>query len=205
MPVCIYRLEAIVGDSRTGAWNTSDFLCRYIKGCVQLGSMPRIDEMLHLTPVDYVSRALVHLSTRPASMGRILNMLAPQLVHQSRLAEWLCALGYPVQEIPYDVWVERLIEAAGFSEGNVLPEESVRLERNELYSLIPLFIEKVPSTSLTVPQMFTQDREPKLDGRNVIEGLAGTGITCPPIDVDLFAVFLSYFVRSGFLGAAGTV
>ena len=40
LPVSIYRPPLIAGDSQTGIWNTDDFTCRFIKGCIQMGSMP---------------------------------------------------------------------------------------------------------------------------------------------------------------------
>jgi hypothetical protein len=47
--------------------------------------------------------------------------------------------------------------------------------------------------------MFTQDREPQFDCQNLARGLAGSGLTCPPVDLELFQRYLSYFIRSGFL------
>ena len=37
VPTCIYRPGYITGHSITGVWNPDDFLCRMIKGSVQIG------------------------------------------------------------------------------------------------------------------------------------------------------------------------
>ena len=42
---------------------------------------------------------------------------------------------------------------------------------------------------------------PRVDDRHTREGLRGTSITCPPVDEKLLAVYLDYFIRSGFLQA----
>jgi len=36
IPVSIYRPGYITGDTVNGLWNTDDYLCRFIKGCIQL-------------------------------------------------------------------------------------------------------------------------------------------------------------------------
>lgn len=38
------RVSLVSGSSHSGVWNTDDFLCRLIKGCVQLGLTPFVKE-----------------------------------------------------------------------------------------------------------------------------------------------------------------
>ena len=68
LPVSIHRLGRITGNSKTGVWNTNDFMCRMIKCCIQLGSVPKIDGLVDMTPVDYVSQAIVYLSQQKESL-----------------------------------------------------------------------------------------------------------------------------------------
>ncbi|HEC83714.1 MAG TPA: amino acid adenylation domain-containing protein, partial [Thioploca sp.] len=59
LPVCIYRPSRIIGHSQTGISNLNDLFTRGIKGCIQLGLLPPIDEITdNMVPVDYVSRAI---------------------------------------------------------------------------------------------------------------------------------------------------
>ena len=48
----VVRPGYIGGDSARGVWNVDDFLCRLLKGCVQLGASPTIDAsaVLDVTP-----------------------------------------------------------------------------------------------------------------------------------------------------------
>jgi hypothetical protein len=39
----------------------------------------------------------------------------------------------------------------------------------------------------------------RFDDRNTVQGLAGSGITCPPADRALFEVYFDHFLTSGFL------
>lgn len=177
LPVCIYRPGPVIGDSRTGIWNTNDYVCRFIKGCIQLGGMPDQDKVWRLTPVDYVVKAIVHLSRQPTSQGKAFHILTPHHLHQSQLADWVRFLGYELQQISYDQWLAKLIKVAARS-----PDHA-------LYPLLPFLMEQASMT----------DGEPQFDCQNLLDGLAGTAIFCPPVDVKLLSTYFSYFIRSGFL------
>jgi amino acid adenylation domain-containing protein/thioester reductase-like protein len=179
LPVGIYRLGAVIGDSHTGVWSTDDYVSRFIKGCIQLGSIPDQDKMWQLTPVDYVAKVIVHLSRRPMSLGKAFHVLSPYHFHQSQLADWVCALGYELHRLPYNQWLAELKKVAQRS-----PEQA-------LYPLLPVLAEEA---SLI-------EEELQFDSQNLLDGLAGTGITCPPVDVELLGTYFSYFIRSGFLEA----
>jgi thioester reductase-like protein len=179
LPVGIYRLGAVIGDSHTGVWSTDDYVSRFIKGCIQLGSIPDQDKMWQLTPVDYVAKVIVHLSRQPMSLGKAFHVLSPYHFHQSQLADWVCALGYELHRLPYNQWLAELKKVAQRS-----PEQA-------LYPLLPVLAEEA---SLI-------EEELQFDSQNLLDGLAGTGITCPPVDVELLGTYFSYFIRSGFLEA----
>jgi len=56
LPVSIYRPGRITGHSQTGICNANDLMGKMIKISFQLGSVPEMDTMVDLTPVDYVSK-----------------------------------------------------------------------------------------------------------------------------------------------------
>jgi len=185
LPVTIYRPGRISGDSRTGTWRTDDLICRMIKGCIQLGSVPALiaQERLELTPVDYVSQAIVALSRRKTSPGRAFHLFNPVTISIGELIDYANASGYPVQQVAYDDWADKLAEAI---------EETTD---NALVPLAPLFPGK--------GQVAQQDQAPEhsFGNQNALAGLSGTSIACPPADVDLLSTYFAYLVRSGFLPA----
>ncbi len=71
LPAAIYRPGVLSGDSRTGAGNVRDMVWSLIKGCIQLGVHPLDDYHLDVTPVDYVARAVVHLSLDARKLRRM--------------------------------------------------------------------------------------------------------------------------------------
>ena len=50
------------GWSPAGVWNESDFVCRLLRGCLEVGAFPRLEWGLRMIPVDFLARAIV----RPA-------------------------------------------------------------------------------------------------------------------------------------------
>lgn len=61
LPVAIHRPGMITGHSMRGIGNAGDYVCRYLQACVQYNCYLDRPERLDMTPVDYVSRAVVAL------------------------------------------------------------------------------------------------------------------------------------------------
>ncbi|MBD1810261.1 thioester reductase domain-containing protein, partial [Microcoleus sp. FACHB-DQ6] len=183
IPVTIYRPGRISGDSKTGACNPSDLLYRLIAGCVQLGCAPDDDKLMNVAPVDYVSRAIVHLSSQKELLGKTFHLVNTHSFQMSELVGWICSMGYPIKRVSSETWQAEIINRAGYS-----PE-------NALYPLVGLFSEKVSEAEM--PQSGTLH----FDCKNTLDGLATTNITCPQADANLFRTYFSYLADSGLIGS----
>jgi thioester reductase-like protein len=183
MPVCIYRPALITGHSQTGIWNTDDVLCRAIKSSIELGAAPDVEARLNMIPVDYVSKAVVHLSRRGSSLGRVFHLAHTRPVSWRELVACIRSFGYPMQTIPYDKWRAQLVELG-------------RPKKNAAYFLLPLFSMNLSQAGPRIVRNI-----PEFDCQNTLAGLAETSIACPPIDSQVLEAYFSYFVRCGFLNA----
>jgi nonribosomal peptide synthetase DhbF len=184
--VAIYRLGNVAGHSRTGAWNTTDFVSRALKSFIQLGSMPVLDGTLDLLPVDFVAKAIAHLSRAPQSLGRTFHLSHPRPVPAGLLRGWLEALGYPLRSLSQAEWLDEL------------RRDTERRDHNALFALAPLLGAPGGAGPL---QLFSSWG--RVDHRNTRAGLEGSGIECPPVDESLIRTCFKYFVESGFLGGPG--
>ncbi|MBD2102484.1 amino acid adenylation domain-containing protein [Leptolyngbya sp. FACHB-261] len=184
IPVCIYRPGMISGHSQTGISRTDDLICRMIKGFIQLGNAPDLELMLNLIPVDYVSKAIVHLSRQPESLGKAFHLLNPQPLHLSEVVNTISALGYPVQQMDYEQWRVALLEDDA--------------QENALKPLASLLIQKTSDKPLTYLETCSLGAQ-ALDCQNTVRGLTGTSIVCPPVDITLLNSYLAYLKRSGAL------
>jgi thioester reductase-like protein len=186
LPVAIYRPPLIAGDSKSGIWNTDDFTCRFIKGCIQMGSIPDMNCGITLVPVDYVSRAIVYLSQQKESLGKAFHLNNPNYSIWSEVTSWINDLGYPIRQLSYEEWEEKLIKTVGNKE-------------NALSGLLPFFLRRWSDEKLTFAGL--GQRRVRLNCEETVARLAGSFITCPRLDYQLLNTYFSYFNRSGFLVA----
>lgn len=178
LPVSIYRPGRISGDSKTGAFNPNDFLYRLLIGCIQLGSIPNGEFIEGLLPVDYVSKAIVHLSQQQESLGKAFHLINPQLLDLKLLFNSIHSIGYPLQQISHDKWHSELVKIA-----ENFPE-------HPLYPLIPLFTTSNQTQKLRIL---------KFDCENTLTELAKSSIYCPEINERLLNTYISYLIHSNFI------
>jgi amino acid adenylation domain-containing protein/thioester reductase-like protein len=184
LPVSIYRTGRIIGHSRSGVSNLEEFACRFIKGCIQLGSIPDWDGEVNAITVDYVSEAIAHLSLQKESQGKTFHLANPESARWNRIIEWIESYGYPVRRVPYKQWREGI---------KLSPE-------NALHVLLPIFPRDGFEKGMVPPEVSSQGKV-EFDCRNTLSGLANASVVCRPITSALINSYLSYFVDSGFLPA----
>ena len=189
LPVTIHRPPLIAGDSTTGICNTHDFINLMTKGCLQMGSFPDVDYMLDMSPVDYVSKAIVYLSRQKESIGKAFHLQHPQPISLKDLVEWVRSFGYPVEMISYEKWQSELIN-------------NVSSVENPLYTLRPFLLERWSDEQVTIPDLYLQARRPTISCQATLKALSGSSIVCPPIDAKLLMTYTSYLVNTGFLTLA---
>jgi amino acid adenylation domain-containing protein/thioester reductase-like protein/non-ribosomal peptide synthase protein (TIGR01720 family) len=173
--VNIYRPSHIVGHSRTGAWNTDDFVCRIIKGCIDLGVAP-VGQTVDMIPVDYVTRAIVAVAGCPDSAGRTLHLTHPRPLFSETLFEWVQHLGYEIELMPFSSWGKKVAESIRDS------------AEHPLYPLLPGLR---PHAGETAAQSF--------DSRATAALLADLGVPFIDIDPARIARYFERFVETGFL------
>jgi amino acid adenylation domain-containing protein/thioester reductase-like protein len=182
IPTSIYRPGMIIGHSETGIANTEDQMGKLIRGLIQLGLAPQLSLPMHLTPVDYVTKAIVHLSHQSSSWGQVFHLTNPHALSLDQLVGHIQALGYELEYADYDLWLKTLLDR-------------YLNQQNSLTSLIPLLTSKseVYSNYLEVLNL---DR---VSCEQTISALAGTTIGCQPLDAELLDTYFLYFNQSGFL------
>ena len=187
IPASIHRPAWIEGHSQTGICNRSDFLRSLIKGCIQLGLAPDWNMPIDIVPVDWISRAIVRLSQQNTSSGKVYNFSNPQAISWNQLVRWMCDWGYEIEQIPYQQWLEKVLDR-------------VSLDRDHaLHPFRAFLTEKIPEQQMSVPEIYFQTNSIRFDSQNVVKGLANTACTYPPIDDRLLSTYFSYLIHSGFL------
>jgi phthiocerol/phenolphthiocerol synthesis type-I polyketide synthase E len=187
VPVAIYRPGIVTGDSRSGICATHDFIWRLTRTCVEMERVPAMDGATDVAPIDYVSGAIVELSLRPESLGRVFNLTHPEGVRWSEVWESARRFGYRLDRVPLRRWHEEMVAAAEASE-----EHPLRAFLARFPPLPPARPGEEEPAELDLPAI-------RYDCANVLAGLEGTGLACPPVEDRLLHRYFEYFTGVGFL------
>ncbi|MFJ1609450.1 amino acid adenylation domain-containing protein [Streptomyces sp. NPDC088253] len=188
LPVTVHRLGRIVGPYATGYVNERDFLWSVLRAGVPAGIVPDLFEEETWTPVDHVARALVHLSLGQRPPGAtVFNHAAAGLVRLDDVYDWLEEYGYPLRRMPLAQWRAELPRPFGGSGDSGVAATTLA------------FFESwdADTDDATGPDL----RLGRVRADNVVNGLRGSGITCPPVDRDLAFRYLDRCVTTGTLPA----
>jgi amino acid adenylation domain-containing protein/thioester reductase-like protein len=184
IPTCIHRPGMIIGHSQTGSSNTEDTIGRLIKGLIQLRIAPSINLPMHLTPVDYVSQAIVKLASQESAWGKSFHLSNPHPISMMELVAQIRSLDYEMQYADYDRWLASL-QSLDSSQDNALK------------SLLPLLSNGNAAYSHYLEVLNLAN----VSCQNVIDSLAGTAISCPELNAKLLGTYFDYFIQTGYLPA----
>jgi L-aminoadipate-semialdehyde dehydrogenase len=153
-----------------------------VKGCLQLGLIPDINNTINLTPADHVA-LLASLSTQiidPAQPFKIIHVTGNPRIRFNDLLGSLAVYGYPTQKVEYVQWRTKL-------EQHVLETQD-----NALFPLLHFVLDDLP----------TSTKAPEMDDTNA-RALARAGGEKEGAGVDekLIGLYLAWLVRAGFLEA----
>ncbi|KAF0975602.1 hypothetical protein FDP41_005596 [Naegleria fowleri] len=188
LPVCIYRPGYITGHSKTGVWNPDDFLCRMIKGCIQMGYYPDMPtSKLDMSPVDFISGAIVYLSRTMDSVVKhqAYHLVNPHEFFFNSLFETGRKLGFKLLPLPFKEWKEKLYQQTVEKK-----ELSTGEEENVLYPLVTYFTDDY-DLKMTA-------KRPWYDNTHTLEGLENSGVTCPKV-IELMTTYYHFLCKCGFL------
>lgn len=187
LAVAIYRPAQVSGSAARGDWNTDDFVCRFIKGCLQLGRFPACDVEVDMVPVDFVARAIVTLAQAGATSD--YNLCHPRPIRLPALFEWYRAAGYACFAEPLADWLVRLDEARRDGRANAL------------VPMLPFLRARPQPDEPTILELLDGEPSGRLDATQARAGLgrsAGVGVEPPPIDDALLRRYTEHFLSRGF-------
>jgi L-aminoadipate-semialdehyde dehydrogenase len=174
----ILRPGYVLGDTVSAVTNTDDFLWRMVKGCLQLGLIPDINNTINMCPVDHVAM-LASVSAQNTSSDANFITGHPRLRFNDLLGA-LLTYGYPVRKVEYVLWRTKL-------EQHVLETQD-----NALFPLLHFVLDDLPTSTKAV----------ELDDSNA-QALASAAGQRPTSGVteDLVGLYIAWLIRAGFMEA----
>lgn len=160
--------------------NTDDFIWRMVKGCVQLGLIPDINNAIICCPVDHVARlsSLATLSSSASSAFNIMHVTGHPKIRFNDLLGSLQLYGYDVKRVEYVHWRTKL-------EQHVLETQD-----NALFPLLHFVLDDLP----------TSTKSAELDDTNAQNLAAAAGeVRTSGVTEKEIGLYIAWLIRAGFL------
>ena len=173
LPIRVFRPGVVGGSTTTGAWQP-DLMATLLTTYARQGAaiQPVADGMLDAAPVDYVARAILHISNSPNSVGGVFHLTNPRPTPWGDVYEALGRIGHPVEPVPYATWLKNLESDQAFED--LRPFLAYFKTRSEAWQL----------------------RQARMDCSSTLAALEGSGIACPVVDDRLLATYMGYLLSS---------
>jgi thioester reductase-like protein len=189
LPVRIYRPPLISGHSRTGAFNRDDVLSALVCGCLHMGIAPDLDWALDCAPVDIVAKAILDLSSLPATVWHLGH---PRPRHWRECLLWMRMAGYDVRLVSYHAWLRRL-------EGDTAPGVA-GAGSHPLRPLRSFFLDRpAAARGLTMPELYEERRRTRAVSTRTHTRLPANGVSWPDLDAALLDTYFGAFRAAGSL------
>ncbi|KAG8885369.1 large subunit of alpha-aminoadipate reductase [Tulasnella sp. 331] len=186
LSVSIIRPGYVVGESHSAVTNTDDFLWRLVKGCIQLGLIPDINNTVNMVPVDHVAQCTVLASIVPprSKVAQVYHITAKPTIRYNDLLSTLAAYGYDIAQCEYLKWRMRL------------EQHVMETQENALFPLLHFVLDDLP----------TSTKSPELNNSSTVNllrryGEQGEG----NVDLKLIGRYLAWLIEVGFLAPPPTV
>ncbi|PPQ73836.1 hypothetical protein CVT24_012261 [Panaeolus cyanescens] len=178
----IVRPGYVVGDSTTAVTNTDDFIWRLVKGCVQLGLVPDINNTINMVPVDHVARAttLAAVAPLPGARQSVLHITARPTPTFNGMLSSLSTYGFLTTPCEYIIWRRKL------------EQHVMEVQDNALFPLLHFVLDDLP----------TSTKAPELDDSNTVALLQQSGDKASAtVDEETMGLYLAWLIGAGFLPA----
>ncbi|GCD40317.1 putative peptide synthetase NRP [Streptomyces chrestomyceticus JCM 4735] len=187
LPVAVHRPHEVTGTRRRGVWNTDTLMCALFRTIAETGIAPDLPLPLDFVPVDYTAQAVVHILTHEKPDGRTYHLTNPRPARLPLLTSRLRAMGYPVETLSHDTWLNRIRALVA------------RHPDHPIAPYLPMSADTPEEPEQAVRDLYLTGAVPALDRTNTARAVDDSGIDCPPVDAALIDLYLGYFRDSGFL------
>ncbi|MCD8046168.1 MAG: thioester reductase domain-containing protein [Clostridiales bacterium] len=182
LKAAIYRPGDITGAAN-GIYELNDMVSRIMVSAIQMEGMPLAKYQFHMTPVDYVAKALAYISLKEECFGHAFNLINPK--GQSLLSVMNCirSCGYRIRYIPFIVWKNRIRQSDA--------------SQNAMVLLECLFETATETNTNLLWHFFGKDSVYETGNTDLL--LGQSGIRCPEVGRKMIAAYLAYFRSKNYI------
>jgi L-aminoadipate-semialdehyde dehydrogenase len=151
-----------------------------VKGCLQLGTRPDINNSVNLVPVDHVALivSLSAITVDPAEPFKVAQVTGHPRIRFNELLGALPIYGYNVAQTSYVDWRTKL------------EQHVMETQDNALFPLLHFVLDDLP----------TSTKAAELDDRNAMALARGYGEKeGAGVDTEMIGTYIAWLIRAGFL------
>jgi len=176
--ISIYRLPQILGRSLDGICPIyKNHFMLMIKGCIEMGYAPDIENDLNTLPVDFAAKFITDSSLTKECRNQVFNLSLPYPPSFKQIFQWLKEFGCTLSIIPYKDWKAKIISIS---------------KDNSFFPLLSLYMES-PSD---VDKKGKEELGTTYENTNFLTFLSTRGVTYPNMDKDQFCIYFKYLMSS---------
>lgn len=110
IPVNIYRLPRVWGDTISGNLNPNDSLLLMLAASIEIKKFPLLPDafLSYIVPVDYCVKTVSQLMRKIKNKGRNYHILYPQNVSMNEIINQLKLNGIILEKVPMQDWLDTL-------------------------------------------------------------------------------------------------
>lgn len=114
VPINIYRLPRVWGDTVTGNLNPNDSLLLMLAASIEIKKFPLLPDsfLSYIIPVDYCVKIVSKIARNIKGNGRNYHILYPQHISMNEIVNQLRHKGMVVETVPMQEWLDTLKVAA---------------------------------------------------------------------------------------------
>ncbi|MFA8451674.1 MAG: thioester reductase domain-containing protein [Bacteroidales bacterium] len=181
----IIRLGDVYGDSKTGLYpigltSVGGIYYEMLKMLFETRMAADINRFFDITPVDYVSRGILHFIFEHRPVFGTFHLKNPQVLKFSDVVDALKMMGLPIDVIPVHDYKKMILEDNFIVNGEVYDSPALRLMKFR-------------------PDEFLQETKTWVDSRRTAEILAKYDILCASPDLELLKTYFEYCSSIGFI------
>ncbi|RUS78344.1 hypothetical protein EGW08_013895 [Elysia chlorotica] len=135
LPVTIYRLGNMSGDSKQAFWNPQDFTLLMLQACSKTGLAPSLDWDMEMTPVDFAAQVIVKLTQNPnIALSKTLHIINDRPMKSRQVFQWMNNHGYPLHLMDFKDWKTKVVEELNANNGSGQPSAKLIEQVIESYA-----------------------------------------------------------------------
>jgi len=179
----IVRPGNIMGDHRHGYYpfgktTVPGIYYDLLKTCIEMKTAPKVHEIFDVTPVDYIGKSIVYLSTSLKQIKSVYHLLNPEHRSFLELIDILRKIGFPIELVSPDAFFKQIVD------------------NDTQYHSLATEMFKFRHMNIPYPKI---KRQNYLDSDYTAGILEKAGITAPGVNETLIRTYLAYCVDQEYL------